>query len=125
MMAAHEVDKEKWAPNLSGKAQLTYAAMNSDDAKDYEQVKEMILLHYNINTEMYRQRFRTTKKQEDWSYRDLIVQLQDLSRKCTKDKTSAEESVDLMVTKQFLSTPPQELWVWVTDRKPKTSKEAG
>ena len=38
MMSAHEVDKEKWAfklaPNLSGKAQLAYAAMDSDDAKD-------------------------------------------------------------------------------------------
>ena len=129
MMSAHEVDKEKWAfklaPNLSGKAQLAYAAMDSDDAKDYEQVKETILLRYNINTETYRQRFRTTKKQEDWSYRDLIVRLQDLSRKWTKDKTSAEEIVDLMVTEQFLTTLPQELRVWVTDRKPKTSTEAG
>ena len=55
MMAAHEVDKEKWAfklaPNLSGKAQPAYAAMNSDDVKDYEQVKETILLCYNINVE--------------------------------------------------------------------------
>ena len=132
MMSAHEVDKEKWAfklaPNLSGKTQLAYAAMDSDDAKDYEQVKETILLRYNINTETYRQRFRTTKKQEDWSYRDLIVRLQDLSRKWTKDKTSAEEIVDLMVTEQFLTTLPQELpqlRVWVTDRKPKTSTEAG
>ena len=94
MMAAHEVDKEKWAfklaPNLSDKAQLAYVTMDSEDAKDYRQVKETILLRFNINnTETYRQRFRTTKKQEDWSYRDLIVRLQDLSRKWTKDKTSA------------------------------------
>ena len=42
MMVDHEMDNEKWAfklaPNLSGKAQLAYAAMNSDDARDYEQV---------------------------------------------------------------------------------------
>ena len=129
MMAAHEVDEEKWAfqlaPNLSGKAQLAYTTMSSDDAKDYEQVKETILLRYNINTETYRQRFQTTKKQEEWSYRDLIVRLQDLSRKWTKDKTSVEEIVYLMVTEQFLTTLPQELRVWVTDRKPKTSTEAG
>ena len=129
MMVAHEVEEEKWAfklaPNLSGKAQLAYAAMDSEGAKDYEQVKETILLRYNINTETYRQRFRSAKKQEDWSYRDLIVKLQDLSRKWTKDKTSAEEVVDLMVTEQFLTTLPQELRVWVTDRKPKTSTEAG
>ena len=103
------MDKDKWAfklaPNLSGKAQL---AMNSDDARDYEQVKETILLRYNINTETYRQRFRTTRKQGDWSYRDLIVRLLDLSRKWTKDKISAEEIVDLMVTEQFLTTLPQE-----------------
>ena len=53
------------------------------------------------------------------------MRLQDLSRKWTKDKTSAEEIVDLMVTEQFLTTLPQELRVWVTDRKPKTSTEAG
>ena len=115
MMAAHKVDKEKWAfklaPNLSGKAQPAYAAMNSDDVKDCEQVKETILLCYNINVETYRQRFSTTKKQEDWSYRDLIVRIQDLLRKWTKDKTIAEEVVDLIVTEQFLNTLPQELWV--------------
>ena len=48
------MDKDKWefklAPNLLGKAQLAYAAMNSDDARDYEQVKKTILLRYNINT---------------------------------------------------------------------------
>ena len=92
--------------------------MNSDDARDYEQVKETILLRYYINTETYRQRFRTTRKQGDWSYRDLIVRLQDLSRKWTKDKISAEEIVDLMVTEQFLTTLPLELQVWVADRKP-------
>lgn len=55
----------KIAPNLAGKAPLAYAAMNSDDAKDYELVKETaVLQRYNINTEMYRQRSRTTKKQE-------------------------------------------------------------
>ena len=53
------------------------------------------------------------------------MRLQDLSRKWTKDKTSAEEIVDLIVTEQFLTTLPQELRVWVTDRKPKTSTEAG
>ena len=115
MMAAHKVDKEKWAfklaPNLSGKAQPAYTAMNSDDVKDCEQVKETILLCYNINVETYRQRFSTTKKQEDWSYRDLIVRIQDLLRKWTKDKTIAEEVVDLIVTEQFLNTLPQELRV--------------
>ena len=53
------------------------------------------------------------------------MRLQDLSRKSTKDKISAEEIVDLMVTEQFITTLPQELRVWVTDRKPKTSTEAG
>ena len=85
--------------------------MNSDDVKDCEQVKETILLCYNINVEMYRQRFNTTKMQEDWSYRDLIVRIQDLLRKWTKDKTIAEEVVDLIVTEQFLNTLPQELRV--------------
>eukprot|EP00731_Ephydatia_muelleri_P014418 Em0008g138a len=83
MMSAHEVDKEKWAfklaPNLSGKAQLAYAAMDSDDAKDY-----------------------TSKSRRRFCYATTSIQRQ-----------------------QFLTTLPQELRVWVTDRKPKTSTEAG
>ena len=43
-MRAYEVRKERWAyklaPHLAGKAQQAYAGMRTEDAGDYEQVKE-------------------------------------------------------------------------------------
>ena len=59
-MQAYELPEERWAfklaPQLVGKAQQAYAALNPDDAKDYVTLKKAILLHY-IN-ESYQQRFR-------------------------------------------------------------------
>ena len=48
----------KLAPQLTGCAQQAYTAMNTDAAKDYEEVKKAILCCNNIMEEMYRQRFR-------------------------------------------------------------------
>ena len=48
----------KLAPQLSGRAQQAYTAMNSDEAMVYSEVKKTILRRYDINEETYRQRFR-------------------------------------------------------------------
>uniref|UniRef100_A0A1X7VDJ8 Protein kinase domain-containing protein n=1 Tax=Amphimedon queenslandica TaxID=400682 RepID=A0A1X7VDJ8_AMPQE len=57
-MEAYEVPKECWAyrlaPQLTGKAQQAYAAVSSDSAKKYDEVKTAILRRYNINEETYR-----------------------------------------------------------------------
>ena len=61
IMEAHEVSVERWsfklAPQLTGKAQQAYAALQPDETKTYETVKAAILRRYNINEETYRQRF--------------------------------------------------------------------
>jgi len=53
MMTAYNVPNSRWAfklaPQLSGKAQKAYAAMESEQATDYAQVKEAILRRYDIN----------------------------------------------------------------------------
>ena len=68
MMKAFEVKKEKWvfklAPQLTGKAQQAFTAMNPENTADYSEVKKAILRRYNIREETYRQRFRTAKKDQ-------------------------------------------------------------
>ena len=60
-MVAHKVDKERWphylTPQLTGKAQLAFAALPTVDADDYEAIKNAILVRYDINEEAYRRRF--------------------------------------------------------------------
>ena len=52
----------KLASNLVGKAQQTHAGLCTEDASDYEKVKEAILQRYNIMEESYRQLFRSIQK---------------------------------------------------------------
>ena len=60
-MEAHEIARAKWPVllglQLTGKAQQAYAALNSEDLKDFTKVKEAIIKRYDINDEIYCQRF--------------------------------------------------------------------
>ena len=68
MMAAYGVDRSQWvyrlAPHLTGKAQQAYAAMSTEDASTYEEVKAVVLRRYDNSTETYRQRFREARLKE-------------------------------------------------------------
>jgi len=56
---AHKINKDRWpfhlAPQLTGKAQLAYAAVSSTEVGDYRTIKTAILARYDINFEAYRQ----------------------------------------------------------------------
>ena len=85
IMAANEVSRERWsfqlAPHLIGKAQQANAALPPEEAKVYDTVKEAILRRYDINEEMYRQRFRKLRPKEGESPQELIICLKDLSNR--------------------------------------------
>ena len=66
------------APQLTEKAQQSYAAMNATEAAEDWVMKDAILLRYDINCEAYWQRFRLMKQQEEETPRELVTQLCDL-----------------------------------------------
>ena len=129
LMEAYTVDQSQWAfklaPQLTGKAQQAYAALPVDEAKDYSLVKAAILHRYDINAETYRQRFRTATKSRDESYRELVVRLQDLLQKWTKECTTMDELRERIVMEQFFNATSADVRLWVKERNPKTAKEAG
>ena len=129
MMEAYEVGRARWtfklAPQLTGKAQQAYAALPPDDAKDYDTVRAAILRRYNISEETYRRRFRAPKPKEGETPRELVTRLNDLFSRWTKDCSSREEIQDMMVKEQLLNMLPEDVRLWVYERKPKTSAEAG
>ena len=129
MMRAYEVKRERWAyklaPQLSGRAQQAYAAMSAADAGNYEKMKLAILRRYDINEETYRQRFRSAQKKAGESNRDLVVRLQDLATKWMQEHKNADEQKDLIVREQLINSLPDDVRIWVKERKPKTSEEAG
>ena len=126
MMKAFEVKREKWvfklAPQLTGKAQQAFAAMNPENTAE---VKKAILRRYDISEETYRQRFRTAKKAEGEAYLELATRLRDLLEKWTASCTTLEALKEKIVVEQLLEMMPRDLRIWINNRKPTTGEEAG
>ena len=99
--------------------------MPVDQAGDYGELKAAILRRYNTNEETYRQRFRTAKLGDGETPRELATRLSDLALWWTKDCHTAAEVRELVVKEQLLNTLPEDVRVWVSERKPTTSAEAG
>lgn len=72
MLKASGLPEDKWAyklaPQLTGRAQQAYAALSSDKATVYKEVKAAILRRYDINEETYRQRFQVATRNEGEAY---------------------------------------------------------
>ena len=129
LMSAYKIPKDRWifklAPQLSGKAQQAYAALTTEDALEYDGVKAAILRRYDITEETYRQRFREITKNVVESHRDVSIRLGDLANKWLKGLTTVEQVKEAIVLEQLLYTLGPSVRVWVKERKPKTTLEAG
>ena len=129
LMSIYHIEERRWvaklAPQLSGRAQQAYAAMSSDDALVYTEVKKAILQRYDISEETYRQRFREARRKEGEPYIELATRMSDLFRKWTADCTTLEQMTEKLLIEQLLETMPVDLRVWLSDKKPKNCKTAG
>ena len=129
MMQAHEIERTRWAyrlaPQLTGKAQQAYAALSVDGSVDYDTLKEAILRRYNINEETYRRQFRSAQLKKGETPRDLFTRLQDLAKKWGRECKTVDELFDLIIKEQLLNCLAEDVRVWVRERKPKDSNEAG
>ena len=128
MLTAYEVDKARWAfklaPQLTGRAQQAYAALDPSDAECYATVKAAILRRYNINDETYRQRFRSYKYKVGQTPTEIATRLTDLAGRWLKDCSTMEEVKDAVVKEQLLAVLPEDIRMWVKERKPKATTEA-
>ena len=128
-MEAHKVDKGRWAhylaPQLTGRAQLAFAALPTADSGKFESIKTAILQRYDINEEAYRRRFRTVAREAGETNREYAVKLMDLQQKWLKEYTTVKQMQEAIGLEQFLGSLPMEKKVWVYEKKPKTCVEAG
>ena len=129
LMTAYGVNKSRWifklAPQLTGKAQQAYAAVSVTDASDYDAVKAAILRLYDITEEMYRQRFRVAVKGGQETHKELAIRLGGLANKWLKGQNTVDLIKEAFVQEQLLNSLTPSIGVWVKERKPKTSLEAG
>ena len=87
IMEAHKI-KDNWsqylAPQLTGKAQLAFAALPTEDSGKYAAIKAAILARYDITEETYRRRFRMATRKDGEMNRELTVRLMDMQNKWLK-----------------------------------------
>ena len=124
IMAAHEITRDQWpyrlVLQLTGKAQLAFAALSPTEARDYDAIKAVILARYDINEEAYRHCFRSAMKGRDKTYHELSIHLVDLHNKWMRNCSSVEEPSKVICLEQFYETLPADLQTWVQDKKPTT-----
>ena len=130
IMAAHKVEKNRWsqylAPQLSGRAQLAFAALPATSASDYDAIKTAVLARYDINEESYRRRFRSMTRKAGETNREVAVRLMDVQQKWMKECTTIDEVQQLIGKEQFLiSLGSAEQSLWVMEKKPETCVAAG
>ena len=128
-MQAFKVAKEQWVyqlvPQLTGKAQQAFAAMETSDSGDYDLVEAAILKRYNITEETYRQCLRSIRLKEEESHVELAVRAHDLTKKWMKECKDVEDVIELVAMEQLLETLPTGPRIWLRERKPQTAAEAG
>ena len=128
LMTSYSAPRSSWtlqlAPQLTGKAQQAYAALDSTAAADYDLLKAAILHRYAINTETYRSRFRTATLTDGETNVELVTRLTDLARKWTASATSIEAVLDLLVLEQLTNTLPRDVQLHVRERQPRTARDA-
>ena len=119
--------RDVWlAPLLTSKAhdQAAYANMDVSQIGDYDQLKKSILKRYDINEGTYRQRFRSSKKGPEKSYSELGIRLQDLFTKWMQQVGKSKEVCNAVALEQLMKVIPQDLRVWLKERKPKSVSAA-
>ena len=99
--------------------------MSAGDALENAEVKKSILRRYDINEEMYRQRFRTARRKEGEPYIELATWMADLFQKWTADCDTVAAISEKLLIEQLLDTMPTELRIWLSEKKPATMREAG
>ena len=118
--------KEVWATQvaglLTGKAMAAYAALAPGVAVAYDKVKEAILRRYEINEETYRQRFRQDRKKGEESYREYADRLGDHFVRWTDSQSIPLK--ELIMLEQFLTGVPEDLRIWLRERKPASLRQA-
>uniref|UniRef100_A0A672S065 SCAN box domain-containing protein n=1 Tax=Sinocyclocheilus grahami TaxID=75366 RepID=A0A672S065_SINGR len=121
--------KTNWAirlvPLLTGKAHSAYVAMDGADAEDYDKVKEAILIKYEINADIYQQRFRSSEILLDETPRELYVRLKDLFSKWVKPEAcTILQMSELIILEQFMRMISPDMDVWIKEHDLATAEEA-
>uniref|UniRef100_A0A3B3Z4U7 CCHC-type domain-containing protein n=1 Tax=Poecilia mexicana TaxID=48701 RepID=A0A3B3Z4U7_9TELE len=112
-------------PLLTGKARSAFVHMDVDLSMNYDQVKLAVLQKYDINSETYRQRFRSLQVELEETPKELYIRLKELYVKWVQPKGKTVGQInEIIILEQYLRMLSPELQVWIKEHNPKTAMEA-
>ena len=112
---------------LCGKAQRVYASLSVQECADYDVVKRMILQGYELVPEVYRQKFRICARGQAESHMEFARRKEGLlDRWCTATKVGGEYERlrQLILVEEFLKDLPEDMRLFLNERKASTIHEA-
>ncbi|XP_069184051.1 uncharacterized protein [Procambarus clarkii] len=83
---------------LTGKAQIAYSTLSLDDSSDYDKVKKVVLMAYQLVPEAYRQKFRNLKKTSEHTFTEFANIKERLFQEwCASRKVKTKEQLEQLV----------------------------
>lgn len=122
IMGIQNVERANWVlrltPLLNGKARTVCTDLG---AGEYDQVKEAILSHYNVNPERCRKRFRSHVWTRDAEPNEWVAKGTKLMKRWLLPEQGMDQLLNKIIVEQLLCALPQELRIWVAAQNPETS----
>ena len=124
-------ENEGWDPEcfgtylgslLSGKALEVYSRLPAADARDYETLKEALLVQYQLTQEDYRKRFFSGVQSATETASQFLARLEhcfDHWVRLSKIEHSFEGLRELVLMEQFLHACPRDLALFAKERSPR------
>ena len=115
--------KEVWTLLLQsvllGKARKAYSALSVDQSSDYEMVKSAVLKAYELVPEVYRQKFRNSKKSDSQTYVEFARTKENLfDRWCTSKEVQNDfgRLRQLMLMEEFKNCLSSEIKTYLDEQ---------
>ncbi|GFR73153.1 hypothetical protein ElyMa_002131200, partial [Elysia marginata] len=102
--------RDKWSSSL--RALDCYGRLSSEQAQDYDKVKQALMKRYDLTEDGYRRKFRSCKPAEGESPDMFIVRIVtylDRWIELSRTEKSYEKLKDLIVREQFMDACPEDL----------------
>lgn len=122
--------KDSWPilvqSSFEGKAQEAYATLDALKSTDYEQVKQAVLLAYEVVPEGHRQRFRSLQRKPGETYLDLIRHQEAAFERWLRgtEVYTYAELKELILLEQFKSSIPRHIQIHLNDKEVKGVRKA-
>ena len=125
MSIAQKSPEEDWAIHLgtllTGKARDVYVRLSSEDAMDYNKLKNALLHRYDLTQEGFRQKFRTAKVEVGETYTQFLSRITGYFNRWIKMSginQDYEGLIDLLLREQLLNSAGKELTLYLKERTP-------